>query len=66
MTQDDYLIYGFCIVVGIIIWVALLRFATRANTIVKHNQVQTALLKMMAEKAGVTKEEMEGIINWLK
>jgi chromosome segregation and condensation protein ScpB len=67
MKQDEILLYvviaGFLIFILIIIYYYVTRWAHSVEKRIKYTEAQIKLLGKIAEKQGVSKEEIEGIYN---
>ena len=50
-------------IIGAIVFVVVTRWIFSIGTLVKNSKKQTALLKKIAEKQGVSRDELDGIDN---
>ena len=61
MTQDDYLLYGFSILVGIVVWTMFVRFVFRIKRTVKNQEATIRLLEQIALNSNVDIEKVKEI-----
>lgn len=58
-AYEVYLKYGFFIILAIFIWFILLRWATRADNIVKNQQIMIDIMIRKYIQDGATPEEID-------
>lgn len=63
MNQTDPALDILLLIGGLIIFVIFIRWVFRIPTIVKNAKIQTRLLSLLAEKAGIPKSEIDKDVN---